>query len=80
MHVIGEVKGKNWFTTFLPKGNYSNIRKLFMKAIIPQFIEAGIEKAMGASGEKAKIKNGAWLDNFRHSYYPLPRPPFPKNE
>ncbi|MCP4650893.1 MAG: PAS domain S-box protein [PVC group bacterium] len=30
---LKEVKGKDWFTTFLPEGDYDKIRKLFKKAI-----------------------------------------------
>ena len=53
---LKEVKGKDWFSTFLPKCDYVKIRKLFKKAACDIDIKGNINPIVIKSGEQRIIE------------------------
>ncbi|MBN1258326.1 PAS domain S-box protein [Candidatus Peregrinibacteria bacterium] len=56
---LAEVKGKDWFTNFLPKCDYNQIRKIFRKAIGNIHTKGNINPIVTKSGRKILVE---WYD------------------
>ncbi len=56
---LDEVKGKDWFTTFLPECDYDKIRKLFKTALNETSTKGNINPIMTKEGKKLSIE---WYD------------------
>ena len=53
---LDEIKGKNWFTTFLPDRDQERIRALFQSALYDLPIRNNINPIITASGEEREIE------------------------
>jgi len=53
---LEEVKGKDWFSTFLPKQDYAKIRKLFTKAVSDIQISGNVNSIMTKDGRELEIE------------------------
>jgi PAS domain S-box-containing protein len=51
-----EVKGKNWFETFLPAGDRQKIKQVFQKAIDGIYIEGNVNPIVTKNGELKQIE------------------------
>jgi len=56
---LEEVKGKDWFSTFLPKQDATNIKKLFSKAVSKIQTSGNVNPIMTKDGRKLEIE---WHD------------------
>ena len=56
---LEEVKGKDWFTTFLPECDYDEIRRLFKKAISDNRTRGNVNPIVRKDGEQRLIE---WHD------------------
>lgn len=56
---LAEVKGKDWFNTFLPSGDWSEIRQLFKKAISDISTRGNINPIITKDGKERMIE---WYD------------------
>jgi len=57
---IEEVRGKDWFKTFLPKHNHQQIKNLFTKAIFGIKTKGNINQIVTRNGEELTIE---WFDH-----------------
>ena len=53
---LNEVKGKDWFTTFLPKGDEDQIRKVFKKALEEKNVFVNINPIITKTGHELLIE------------------------
>jgi PAS domain S-box-containing protein len=60
-HKLNEVKGKDWFTTFLPKGDYGQIRRLFKKALSDIPTRGNINPILTKQGREIFVE---WYDTL----------------
>ncbi|MDA3812909.1 MAG: PAS domain S-box protein, partial [Candidatus Cloacimonetes bacterium] len=59
-YTLGEVKGKDWFRTFLPEVDHSKIRTLFQKSIADIKIKGNVNSIIMKNGSERQIE---WYDN-----------------
>ena len=59
-YTLAEVKGKDWFNTFLPSGDWSEARQLFRKAISDISTRGNINPIITKGGKERMIE---WYDN-----------------
>jgi len=58
-YTLAEVKGKDWFTTFLPKANQEKTKALFLQSINDISVHGNIDTIIIRSGEERSIE---WYD------------------
>lgn len=63
---LAEVKGKDWFTTFLPEEDYSKIRTLFHKAVDTIQVGGNVNPILTKDGHERQIE---WHDKTLKDAY-----------